>query len=138
MASVLAVCVSGPSLGQDPADVIHRRQAGLKELGTAFKNLNDELKKPAPLKIMVRASVSDVADAAPQMAAWFPPGSGPQPGVKTAAKPEIWKNRAGFDTAMAQFRKDSAELSRIAAAGDMDAVRAQAKTVAGTCKACHE
>lgn len=127
-----------PGRSQDNPSPVEMRQAGLKELGTAFKNLNDELKKPEPLRVMVKYAVATIGRDAAQLGGWFPPGSGPGPGVKTHAKPEIWTNRAVFDTLNANFRKASGDLAAANGTGDLGAVRTQAKTLGATCKACHE
>src|SRR5258706_12869350 len=66
-------------------DVVKERQQGLKHMGEDFKAMADQLRAgkldPATVK-QASATISKTADA---MANWFPKGSGPETGVKTAA-----------------------------------------------------
>ncbi len=69
---------------------------------------------------------------------WYPRGSGPQPGVKTAAKVEIWSRGAQFRAGQDRFAGQAAALQRAAAGGDPVAIRAEARKLGATCKACHD
>ncbi|HEX7855154.1 MAG TPA: cytochrome c [Sphingobium sp.] len=120
-----------------PADIVKTRVTGLRELGAAFKNVNDELKSGTPQAIVLTLSARQIRDSARQQYGWFPAGSGPQPGVKTAAKPEIWSRAAEFKTAQDNFATQANAFAKIAGSGDGAALRAQAKALGQTCAACH-
>ena len=65
----------------------------------------------------------------------FAPGS--DTGAKTAAKPEIWKDRAEFDRLGKEAKVETAKLA--AAAGvDLAALRAQVQATGRACKNCHD
>jgi cytochrome c556 len=56
----------------------------------------------------------------------------------TRAKPEIWKNRADFDSKMDKMASEAAKLPAVVKAGDMGAFRKQVHDVGEACKACHD
>ena len=69
---------------------------------------------------------------------WFPKGSGPESGVKTDAKAEVWNDAAGFAAAANRFQGEAAKLQEIAAGGDIAAIKAQVRATGGACKNCHD
>jgi cytochrome c556 len=134
------ICTADPGQSQalDPAAAIKARKTGYGEIGAAFKSVNDELRKPKPLAIVLTRATATISKTAVRIPNWFPAGSGPELGVKTAAKPDIWKKRAEFDALQRKFVTEAATLDKLAAVGDMKTVAAQAKVVGATCKACHD
>jgi cytochrome c556 len=56
----------------------------------------------------------------------------------TRAKPEIWKNRADFDSKMDKMTGEAAKLPAVVKAGDMGAFRKQVHDLGEACKACHD
>ena len=56
----------------------------------------------------------------------------------TRAKPEIWKNRADFDSKMDKMTAEAAKLPAVVKAGDMGAFRKQVNDLGEACKACHD
>jgi cytochrome c556 len=115
------------------------RHEHFKDMGKAFKALNDQAKTDAPDPAVVKASAAKVHLASTQLVSWFTPGSGPGDGVKGDAKPEAFSDRAGFIAAADAFKAQAAKLETVAD-GPMDlaALRAQARATGGACKACHD
>lgn len=68
----------------------------------------------------------------------FPEGSGPQAGVETEAKAEIWSQKDKFAAAVKAFEDESAKLVEVAKKGDVAAFKAQLGAVGGTCGDCHD
>lgn len=137
-AAALAVTLTaGVALGQGAAEVIKARQQGYKAQGAAFKTINDELKKGSPNIAAIRTASKVLTDTGNLQYSWFPRGSGPEAGVKTAAKPEIWSDAAGFSAAQKGFQAEAVKLGQAAAKGDVGALRAQAGATGKTCSACH-
>jgi cytochrome c556 len=118
------------------ADQVRARVAGFRALGAAYKSANDSLRRQDIAKIR-QASVQ-IGGAARNMQSWFPRGSGPQPGVKTAAKPEIWARPAEFRAAADAFARQAQAFQRVAAGNDMSAIRSASRALGGTCKGCHD
>lgn len=137
-AIVLAAAAGAALAAATPADVIHTRQAGYKQLGAAFKGLSDELKSPSPDKAKIAALSKRVGEIAPQISGWFPAGSGPEAGVKTRAKAVIWTKQAEFQGDAHAFQAEAAKLAAVGARGDIPATQAQFKATGAKCGACHD
>jgi cytochrome c556 len=114
------------------------RQAHYKDLGKAFGGVGAELRKDAPDKSVILADAQAAKGLADQLPSWFPKGSGPEAGVKTAAKAEVWSDAAGFDAAGARLQAETAKLADAAAGGDLDVIRAQFRATGAACGACHD
>jgi cytochrome c556 len=142
-AALMGALLNGPHLAAAPvpaptgATAIKARQAGYKQMGTAMKSLNDQLKSGAPSRDIMLGAVRTIATIARGQGALFPAGSGPGAGVPTDALPVIWTDRATFDAQMGKLVAESAKLATIASSGDADAIRAQAKATGAVCAACH-
>ena len=120
-----------------PLDTIRTRIAGYRELGAAFKGINDGLRSD-PQVVLILQSARQVVNASRQQYTWYPAGTGPQPGVKSAAKPAIWAKQIPFKAAQDAFAREAAAMQRIAGGGNAAAMRAQAKKLGATCKGCHD
>ena len=143
MAAAIAMTSMLSAHAQDPeartsAEVIEGRQSNLRDLGSAYKELGDQLKKSKPMPFMVQQLVGQIRDFALQAPHWFPAGSGPGPGLDTKAKPDIWIRTAEFKTAMQRFDQESERLASVAATNDLDALKVQHRKLGEACKACHD
>ncbi len=121
-----------------PAEIIRTRQAGFKEMGTAFKNAMDALRASEPQIIMIQQSARTIKNDSVALRGWFPAGSGPAPGLKTAAKPEIWTKPVEFRAAQDQLGRAADAFQAATAGGNVDAIRAAARGLGGACKNCHD
>jgi cytochrome c556 len=134
----LAVAAGGALAQSAGAQAVAARQANFKQLGGAFKTINDQLKTDAPDMAAIKAAAAKMQTLAAHEPEWFPAGSGPEAGVKTGAKPEIWSDAAGFATAVTGLQAATAKLAAAANSGDLAAVKAQVPATGGACKACHD
>jgi cytochrome c556 len=123
-----------------PEETIKARQQHLKDLGAANKTINDQLKTDAPDKAKIKEAGATIKKSADDFANWFPKGSGPETGLKTDAKPEIWTDAATFAEKVKNFQTQAAKLVPLTEAGDIEGIKAQMGRTAfgGTCGACHE
>lgn len=120
-----------------PADVITARQQGYKQIGKAFKAINDNLKE-TPDVALIRTNAATIAQLAPKVNTWFPAGTGKETGIKTAALPTVWTQRPEFAADAKKFA-DAAKLFDAAAKkGDIAAIRTAAGDLGQTCKTCHQ
>jgi cytochrome c556 len=133
----LVVAAAGTAIAQNAASVIQARQAHYKQIGAASKGIHDELGKPAPSAAVIQGFAKQIDALAPQIPSWFPAGSGPEAGVKTQAKPEIWTDAAGFRTVAGAFATEAHHFDDVAQAGDIDAIRAEYTNLGKACFACH-
>ena len=117
--------------------LMHDRHENMEEIGDAVKAVSRTLKTDNPDLGLIRSSAARIAELAPQVPSWFPPGTGPDVG-KTEAKAEIWQKPEDF-AAKAKAMEDSARAFRAAArSGDVAAIRASFGELGKTCKACHD
>ena len=121
-----------------PAGVIKARQANFKEIGKATKGVFDGVKAGTLTAVQAQAYGKVIADLAPQLPTWFPARSGPEAGVKTAAKAEIWAKPQDFAAKAAEFKLQSAAFYDTAKKGDLEAIKAAAPKLGAACKGCHD
>jgi len=133
----LALGAAGAALAADMAGVIQARQGHYKAIGAASKGIFDELNKPAPDAAAIQGYARTLDQLAPQIPSWFPPGSGPEAGVKTRAKAEIWTQGAAFTSAAQGFAAAARHFDVTAAGGDIGAIRAEYPTLTKACGTCH-
>lgn len=138
IALVTSGLIAAIAIAATPADLITARQQSYKQIGKAMKGIGDELKGGAPAIDTIRSNARTLDMLAPKVATWFPKGTGPEAGVKTAALPAIWTNNAEFKQDATAFVKAAHDLNVAAAGTDMDAIKAAAGAVGKTCRDCHQ
>jgi cytochrome c556 len=151
LALVAAVIAAGGvtlAQGQSPAssqgqaasiaDVVKARQKGLKTLGAAFKTIRDELHGDSPDAAKIRSAAADITNTAGAIGKWFPAGTGPDSGVKTDAKPEVWADAAGFAAAQDAFVREANKWTQLANSTDVSAWKEGAASLGQSCKGCHD
>ena len=137
-AVALALAAAASPLIAAPVDVIRARIASYRELGAAFKGVNDGLRGRDVQTVLVSQYARQIAKAARGQYGWFPAGTGPQAGVRTLAKPEIWTRPAQFRAAQDAFARQAQLFQQAAAGGNPAAIRAAARSLGGACKSCHD
>jgi cytochrome c556 len=142
LACVATAAVGAPDPAPPPATAggkaLVARQAHFREQNAAFRSVNEDLRKDTPDKATLAADAARLKTVAADLPTWFPKGSGPETGLKTAAKAEIWTDAEGFAAAATRFQTETVKLEQLAAAGDVEAAKAQLKATAAACKACHD
>ncbi|HMO67168.1 MAG TPA: cytochrome c [Novosphingobium sp.] len=136
LALALAACGGNPDTPAGRA--ADARHDSFEQIGDAMKSMGDELKaaKPDMAKIQIAAAL--INSLAPKVETWFPAGSGPDDGIKTDARQEIWTKPDEFKAASAAFVAEAAKFNAVAQAGDLAAVGAGMQALGGTCKGCHD
>lgn len=132
----LVLAVAAPAQRPDAAKVIAARQAGMKEVGKSFKAVNDQLRGGAPDAAIVKANAARLATLSRAVPGWFPRGTGPEAGIKTASKADIWAKGPDFAAKARAFAVSAAALSQ--AAGSGGDLAAAARQVGQSCKGCHD
>ena len=120
------------------AEVVKARQQGLKSLGAAFKVIRDELKGDSPDATKIRTASADITQAAAAIEGWFPAGTGPDSGVKTDAKPEVWTDPAGFASARDAFVREGKKWAQLGNSTDASAWKEGTVSLGQSCKGCHD
>jgi cytochrome c556 len=139
-AAIAALC--GVAYAQRPASnaaaTIQARQANYKQFGAALKGINDQLRSGSPDVAQIRPRAAFLAERSVLLLRWFPRGTGPEAGVRTRAKPEIWSNHAGFQRAGAAFVVAARTLNRAVQSGDIAQIRAAMPALTRSCGGCHD
>jgi cytochrome c556 len=134
--ALASAVIAGPLLAE-ASDFEKARLANYRELGTAFKNVMDELRSGTPETLIIQMSAREIRKASQQQYNWFPAGSGPASGVKTEARAEIWTQPADFKARQDAFAAQAAAFQSAAQSGDVGKIRAAARQLGEACKACH-
>ena len=138
--AVAALC--GAAFAQRPATnaaaTIQARQANYKQMAVALRAIGEQLRSGSPDLAQIRPRAALLANRATQLLRWFPRGTGPETGVRTRAKAEIWSNHQGFLHSGATFLVAARELNAAAAAGDLARIRAALPAVQRACSGCHD
>jgi cytochrome c556 len=139
IAVAAATCTSVTlAQSQVATEVVKARQQGLKSLGAAFKAIRDELRNAAPDSAKIKAAAADITRAAGGIGTWFPAGTGPESGVKTDAKPEVWADAAGFAAAQETFIREADKWTHLGDSIDASAWKDAAASLGHSCKGCHD
>jgi cytochrome c556 len=83
----------------------------------------------------VEKAMTDVNKSLATFVTLFPKGS--ETGGETAAKPEIWDNKAEFESIAKDLQSATAKAAA-AAAGGLDAFKVAFGGVVKNCKSCHK
>lgn len=119
------------------SDALKSRIAGYREIGAAFKNVNDELRSSTPQIFVIQLSGREIRNLSREQYTWFPADSRPRAGVKTRAKPEVWLRASEFKAAQDAFAAQANNFASVAQGGDIERIRAAARALGTTCAACH-
>lgn len=88
---------------------------------------------------VIRAANSTAAIANSGLGTLFAPGSETGKGWRdTTVKPELFTDSKGVAEAAGAFTREANELARVAATGDVAAIKTQFGKVGQTCKGCHD
>ena len=130
-AMIAASSITPPGTGAANAQggVIDARSTAMKTLGGSLRRVGQ-----AASAEDARGPAAAIAGAAARLESLFPEGSG---GPPTRSKPEIWQNMADFKVKLAALKDAAQALDAAAKGSDLDAVKAAARNVGGTCGACH-
>lgn len=135
--AALAAAWTAAAADAVPADVIKTRQQALKALGDTTRFIRDQLRERPDVE-RVKTAAADIKRAADALSGWFPVGTGPETGVKTDARAEIWRDAAGFAAASRNFSQQAARLVQATDSGDTTVLSGSFKSLAQSCKGCHD
>jgi cytochrome c556 len=123
--------------GVSGLDAIAARQASLDMSSITFRSMGDAMKagREAKSQGYPATALAKWAKALPRM---FPPGTGKgATAANTQALTAIWRDRAGFDRAAANYAAATARLAALAAANDTAGFTRQLDEVNQACSFCH-
>jgi cytochrome c556 len=123
--------------GVSGVDAIAARQASLDMSSITFRSMGDAMKagREAQTQGYPAAALAKWAKALPRM---FPAGTGQgETSADTQARPEVWRDRGGFERAAANYADQTARLAALAAANDTAGFTKQLEEVDQACAVCH-
>ena len=138
--AVLALVVAGSVAAQvKPEDAIKYRQSGYTfmawNMGRIKANLEGSYNKEEVLKSA--NAIQAIANSG--MGALFPAGTDKGKGwEETHVKPELFTNKEGVAKVAGDLARESNEMAKVAATGDVAAVKEQFGKLGAACKACHD
>lgn len=131
------VTTLAPLSGGEATAKMKQREEKFEKLGDAAKASFKALESSSPDMAVIARSAATIAELAPQLPSWFPPGTGPEAG-KTEARAEIWQQREEFASRHAALVKAATAYDVAAKGGDVAAVKAAYADLGKSCKACHD
>ena len=134
----LLAAIAATPLSAGAPEIARSRIESYRELGAAFKTVNDSLRGDEVQTVLIGQAARHIRNASQGQYGWFPAGSGPQAGVKTKARPEIWTQAARFKAAQDAFAKAASDFQKAVASRNPATMRAQAKALGASCKGCHD
>lgn len=142
LACVAIAAICGATYAQRPAPsaaaTIQARQGNYRQIAAALKGIVDQTRVDSPDLAQIRPRAALLADRSVRVLSWFPRGTGPEAGVRTRARPEIWTDAAGFRQRGAAFVVAARALNAAARAGDVGQVRTALRDVTRACSGCHD
>ena len=137
--AAFAIATAQAPRGASAAAVITARQEGFKKLGAAFKIVHNEVANSSPDAGKVAAAAAQIKASTGLIDSWFPPGSGPESGLKTHARTEIWTDAGGFAATRAAYIRQAEKSARqLTNPGEQGAWKDASAALGQACKDCHD
>ena len=122
-----------------PEDQIKFRQAGYSFMSWNMGKIKANLEGEYNAQQVQAAATAIAGIAGSGMGALYGPGTEKDIGsLKTRVKPEFFKEPDEVRKVAMAFAKEANELQKVAATGDIAAIKAQFGKTGETCKACHD
>ena len=116
-------------------DTVAGRISAYRELGAAYKNVNDQLRSGTPNAYLIQVSAREIRKVATDQYSYFPAGS---TGGKSKALPTVWSKPALFKQRQDAFKAQADSFYAVTRSGDMAKIRTASAELGQTCKACHK
>ena len=135
-----AVMLAGSAAAQvKTEDAIKWRQSAYSTMGWSMSRIKANVDGQFNKDDVIKAANVLQAIANSGMGVLYPAGSDHGKGWdETRVKPEFFSNPEGVKKVAMDFNREANELAKVAAGGDVAAVKAQFQKLGGTCKACHD
>ena len=122
-----------------PEEMIKFRKSGYSFMSWNMGKIKANLDGTVNKEQVIAAANVVAATANSGMGALYGPGSEKDVGdQKTRVKPEFFQQQDKVKEVAMNYIKEANELARVAASGDMAAIKAQFGKTGGACKACHD
>ncbi len=141
---ILILFTINNSLAQEqPTGLIKERIDTMKAMGKSLGVMVDMIKGKAPYNAQTATqSVDEIYDYSLDIGKQFPDTQESRVGKFTRVKPELWKNRSGFDQLLEKLQieaENSAQMAaRKASMNKPNLMRPQIAEIIEICTECHE
>jgi len=140
--AVLALTLSAAAMAQQapkPEQIIKWRQSVYQVLAWETGRIKNNVEGQYNKEDVIKAANAIAALANTGLGALYAPGTETGKGWHdTTVKPEIFTDGKRAGEVAGNFVKEANELAKVAATGDVAAVKAQHGKLTQTCKACHD
>ena len=141
-AVLILTAVAGSVFAQQslkPEEMIKTRKAAYSFMSWNMGKIKANVDGTFNKEQTVAAANAVAAVANSGLGALFAPGTEKDVGdQKTRVKPEFFQQSDKVRELATNFNKEANELAKVAATGDVAAIKAQFGKTGGTCKACHD
>ncbi|MGQ9426114.1 c-type cytochrome [Gilvimarinus sp. F26214L] len=118
--------------------LMHERHENFETIGESFKTIRDQLRsKDSDMEAIAKASET-INSLSKEIPSWFPEGTGPETGIETEAKAEIWQDWSSFTAAADRLVEESGKFVALTATGDKAKIMGGVRGLGGACKNCHD
>ena len=133
-----AIVFAAPAVAQfqKPEDAVKYRQSALTVMGNHFGRIGAMVNGKVPFDAKAAQDSSRIV-ATLSTLPWAGFAANTE-GVKSRAKPEIWKEQAKFKESSDKMVAEAAKLEAAAKTGNLDTIKVAFGAVGGSCKACHD
>lgn len=118
--------------------VMKERHEKFELMGEAYDSIDLELKRDNPDLALIQEHAVQIDEWAGELIYWFPEGSGPDSGIKTEAKAEIWSDPDDFEALQEAFVVEARNLRNASAESNMETLGSRFKATSAVCSECHE
>jgi cytochrome c556 len=138
--ALLSITLAGTAAAQmKPEDAIKFRQSGYGFMAWNMARIKMNVEGTYNKEEVIKAATAIQAIANSGMGALYPAGTDKGTGWEpTRVKPEFFTNKEGVGKVAMAFNKEANEMAKIAAAGDVAAIKEQFGKLNDTCKGCHD
>jgi len=138
--AVLVITLTGTAAAQlKPEDAIKFRQSGYTFMAWNMGRIKANVEGQFNKEEVIKSANAIQAIANSGMGALYLPGTDKGTGwEKTRVKPAFFTDKEGVTKVAMAFNKEANEMAKVAATGDVAAIKEQFGKLGGTCKACHD
>jgi cytochrome c556 len=138
LTGVVVYSFSAHSADPEIERVMKERHEKFERMGEAFDEIDMEIKRSTPDVDLIQKHAVQIDEWAQDQFHWFPEGSGPESGIKTKAKSEIWSRLDDFRGLQEAFVAEAGKLKSAAVERDVTNLASQVHATGEVCSSCHE
>jgi len=138
--AVLVITLTGTAAAQlKPEDAIKFRQSGYTFMAWNMGRIKANVEGQFNKEEVIKSANAIQAIANSGMGALYLPGTDKGTGwEKTRVKPAFFTDKEGVTKVAMAFNKEANEMAKVAATGDVAAIKEQFGKLGETCKGCHD